>query len=118
MATAISDEQIIAALLSNGSIAGAAAAAGIAPRTLYDRMASQDFRVLYSAAKTDIVRTAVFAMQHRLTDAINTVAAIMADEKTPSSVRLQAAQVIINNACKFAERLTAEESVTIDLTNG
>ena len=36
--SAVSDEEIIAALINNGTIRAAAAAAGIAERTIYDRM--------------------------------------------------------------------------------
>lgn len=114
---AVSDEEIIAALMTSGSIQQAAAAAGIAPRTLYDRMACREFKVLYSAAKADIVRQAVFTMNRKLSAAIETVSAIMEDESAPAGTRLQAAKVIIDNASKFAERLTTEEEKTGDYTS-
>lgn len=113
---AISDEQIIAALMESGSIQQAAAAAGIAPRTLYDRMACREFKVLYTAAKADIVRRAVFDMNRKLSAAIDTIAGIMEDESAPASTRLQAAKIIIDNAGRFADRLTTEENATGDYT--
>ena len=106
---AVSDEQIIAALLQHGTIKAAAAAAGIAPRTVYDRMNNRKFRAAYMEAKTDIVRGAVFSFSGKLTAAIDTVAEIMADPANPPATRLQAAQVIINNAGRFAERLAKDE---------
>lgn len=42
-AQAVSDEQIIAALLNNGTLKTAAAAAGISERALYDRMNNGTF---------------------------------------------------------------------------
>ena len=51
---AISDEQIIAALLDHGTIRAAAQAAGISERTLYDRMNKGEFQALYKAAKADL----------------------------------------------------------------
>lgn len=75
-------------------------------------MACKDFKVLYAAAKADIVRQAVFNMNRKLTAAIETVAEIMEDKTAPASTRLQAAKVIIDNASKLAERLTAEELKT------
>ena len=57
--TAVSDEEIIAALLQSGSIAQAAELTGISARSIYDRMGTRDFKAAYSAAKSDIVRAAV-----------------------------------------------------------
>ena len=110
---ATSDEQIIAALLSHGTIKEAAAAAGISERALYDRMNTGDFQALYKAAKADLIRAAVFSINGKLQEAINTVAEIMADKENNPAVRLQAAQTILNTACKFTQRLQDDEqSVT------
>ena len=51
--TASNDEQIIAALLQHGTIKEAAAAAGVTPRTIYNRMNDRAFRAQYEAAKND-----------------------------------------------------------------
>ena len=110
---ATSDEQIIAALLNHGTIKQAAAAAGISERALYDRMNTGDFQALYKAAKADLIRAAVFSINGKLQEAINTVAEIMADKENNPAVRLQAAQTILNTACKFTQRLQDDEqSVT------
>ncbi len=106
---AVSDEEIIAAILQHGTIREAAQAAGIAPRTIYDRMENRDFRALYMAAKNDIIRKAVFSINEKLSQAIDAVAEIMTDKDNNPAVRLQAAQTIINNAGKFAERLAKDE---------
>lgn len=106
---AVSDEEIIAALIQNGTIRAAAGAAGISERTIYDRMKDKDFRAMYTAAKTDIIRAAVFNINSKLSAAVDTVSEIMQDEGANFVVRLQAAQVIINNAAKFAQRLQNEE---------
>lgn len=106
---ATSDEQIIAALLNHGTIKEAAAAAGISERALYDRMNTGDFQALYKAAKADLIRAAVFSINGKLQEAINTVAEIMADKENNPAVRLQAAQTILNTACKFTQRLQDDE---------
>lgn len=110
--TAISNEEIIAALLQHGTIKEAAAAAGTAPRTIYDRMKEWNFRAEYAAAKNDLIRQAVFSINGKLAAAIDTVADIMTDTEVNPATRLQAAQTIISNAGKFAERLTREETAT------
>lgn len=115
--TAVSDEEIISALLGSGSLQEAATALNVAPRTLYERMAKREFKAAYSAVKTDIIRRAVFAMNVKLSAAVQTIADIMEDQSAPAATRLQAAKVIIDNAGKFAERLKDEEAYTGDMTH-
>lgn len=115
---AISDEQIIAALLDNGTIRAAAQAAGISERTLYDRMNKGEFQALYKAAKADLIRAAVLNINRQLQAAIDAVVEIMQDPDNNAAVRLQAAQTILNNAGKFAQRLQLDEnSVLIQREN-
>lgn len=115
---AISDEQIIAALLHHGTIKQAAAAAGISERTLYDRMNGGEFQALYKAAKADLIRAAVFSINGKLQEAIDTVATIMADPDNNPATRLQAAQTILNTAGKFMQRLQdSENSIERQLDN-
>lgn len=107
---AVSNEEIIAALLQSGSIAEAAAAAGVSPRTIYDRLHNDnEFRGEYAEAKNSIVRKAVFSINERLGDAIEAVFDIMQDKEVNAAVRLQAAQTIINNATKLTEALQKSE---------
>lgn len=107
---AISDEKIIAALLNSGTIKEAAAAAGISERAIYDRMNKGDFKALYKAAKNDLLREAVFTLNGKLREAIDTISEIMTDKENKPAIRLQAAQAILNNAGKFAQRLAANEN--------
>ena len=115
---AISDEQIIAALLDHGTIRAASQAAGISERTLYDRMNKGEFQALYKAAKADLIRAAVLNINRQLQAAIDTVVEVMQDPDNNAAVRLQAAQTILNNAGKFAQRLQLDEtSVLIQQEN-
>ena len=72
-----------------------------------------EFQALYKAAKADLIRAAVFDMNNKLQEAIDTVAEIMTDQDNNPAIRLQAAQTILNNAAKFSQRLQAEESDVI-----
>ena len=114
MASNLSDEKIIAVLISSGTIAEAARTLDVTPRTLYDRMACKDFKALYAGAKTDIIRGAVLKINHKLTEAIDTVSDIMTDPEVNAAIRLQAAQTLISNAAKFSERLQYEELSNIE----
>ncbi|MCD8050128.1 MAG: hypothetical protein LUE89_00410 [Clostridiales bacterium] len=107
--TAVSDEQVIAALMSSGSVAAAATACGLAPRTIYDRMRKPEFQEAYQTAKSDIVRDAVNHLNRQLAAAIETIAEIMQDEEAGAGTRLQAAKMILDNAGRFADRLEAGE---------
>ena len=115
--TKCTDEQIIAALLQHGTISKAAEACGISPRTIYDRMDAREFRAAYMEAKNDIIREAVYSINGKLSAAIDAVSEIMTDKATNPAVRLQATQVIINNAGKFADRLTADERSSRETAN-
>lgn len=114
----VSDEQIVAALLTNGTLKATAAVLGISERTIYDRMKDGDFQALYKSAKADLIRAAVFHINAQLQEAIDVVVSIMHDEATNAAVRLQAAQTILNNAGKFAQRLQNDEaSVRTEIDN-
>ena len=112
-ATAISDEQIICALLDHGTIREAAGAVGLSERAIYDRMSKGDFQALYKSAKADLIRSAVLDLNRQTRAAINTVVEIMQDADNNAAVRLQAAQTILNNAGKFAQRLQVDETSVI-----
>lgn len=112
--TAVSDEEIIAALLQSGSIAQAAELTGISARSLYDRMGTRDFKAAYSAAKSDIVRAAVLTMNRSLAAAVEVVTGIMNDDSNNAGTRLQAAKMIIENAAKFSDRMAAEDKATAE----
>lgn len=106
---AVTDEQIIAALLQHGTIEKAAAAVGISTRTVYDRMREREFKGLYAHAKADVLRAAVNNMTAQLSVAINEIADIMQDKSANPAIRLQAAQTILNNAGKYWDVLQAAE---------
>ena len=109
MSKAITNEEIIAALLSRRTIKEAAAAVGLSERAVYDRMNGPEFKLQYQEARADLVRAAVVSLQEHLQAAIDTVADIMADPENNPAVRLQAAQTIINTQSKYVAGLQAAE---------
>lgn len=114
----VSDEQIIAALFSNGTLKAAAAAVGISERSIYDRMNEGEFIALYKSAKADLIRGAVVNLNMQLQSAVDAVCDIMNNKDNNPAIRLQAAQTILNNAGKFASRLQGEEQgVTTQIDN-
>ena len=75
-------------------------------------MTGGDFKALYKSAKADLIRGAVVNLNNQVQAAIDTVVEIMQDDSNNAAIRLQAAQTILNNAGKFAQRLQADESRT------
>lgn len=117
MAIKADNETIIAALIEHGTIRAAATAAGVTPRTIYSRMKKREFRAAYMEAKNDILRTAVFEMNRKLSAAIITIGEIMQDKDAKPEIRLQAAQTIIKNAGIFSDRLAADEKTSYTTAN-
>lgn len=109
-----SDEAIIAALLTHGTITGAAEACGISARTVYGRLEDREFRVQYMRAKNDILRRATLSMCNKLSAAVDTVFEIMNDAETSPAIRLQAAQTFIANAGKLSDRLKDDEAASME----
>lgn len=114
MAKEYTNEQIVAAMLANGTVKGTAATLGITERTIYNRMTDGEFQEIYKAARADILRLAVNRINDKLTIAIDTVSEVMENTEVNPATRLQAAQTIINTAAKLADRLTAQEQTAIN----
>ena len=95
---AVSDEQIIAAILQTGSTKDAAEALGITPKTIYTRRTTDAFKALWYAAKADILRGATLNLNRTVAKAVDTIAEIMNDQTANPAVRLQAAGMILKNA--------------------
>jgi hypothetical protein len=105
----LQNEEIIAALIAEGSIKGAAASLGCAERTLYDRMKKPEFKTLYSQAKGEILKTATAKLQGQVCGAIDTLTEIMKDEDTAKQTRVNSAVAILQNAARFTETIDIVE---------
>lgn len=112
---AVSDEQIVAALISTGSIKKAAESLEISVKTIYARKTTDDFRGAYYAAQADLLRGAVISMNDKIAEAVDTIAEIMTDKTANPQTRLQAAQTLLNNAGKLEGALYSLEQKA---TNG
>ena len=113
-----SNEKIIAALLTHGTIKEAAKAAGVSPRTIYDRLRNMDFAAEYMEAKNDVLRKAVINISAHLSEAIDTVAEIVTNKDINPATRLQAAQTLLSYADKYTGRIeyTSRKTMTQDFT--
>lgn len=99
----IEDEEIVAALIAQGSIKGAASVLHCTARTLYDRMKRPQFKELYTQAKGEILKAACAKLQGNLCSAIDTLESIMKDAETAKQTRVNAAVSILQYAARFTE---------------
>lgn len=99
----LEDEAIIAALIAEGSVKGAAASLKCTVRTLYERMKKPEFKELYAQAKGEILKQATAKLQGNLCGAIDTLADIMKDEDTAKQTRVNSAVSILQYAARFTE---------------
>ena len=99
----LTDESIIAALIAEGSIKGAAASLHCTTRTLYERMKKPEFKDLYAQAKAEILKTATAKLQGNLCGAIDTLTEIMQDPEAAKQTRVNSAVSILQYAARFTE---------------
>lgn len=109
MSKKITDEAVVSALITNGTMKAAAASVGLTERALYDRMKERPFIALYQQAKADIVRQATHDINSRLGAALEVVIEIMENKDNRPEIRLQAADKIFQYSDRFAKRLSMDE---------
>lgn len=99
----ISDEKLAAALITNGTVKQTAAVVGISEKQIYNRMKDEAFKEIFDYAQADLLAGTLAKCQSHITNAIDTVAAIMTDTTINAQTRLQAAQTIISQSVKLYE---------------
>jgi hypothetical protein len=96
-------EKAIAALLTEPSVAAAAAKAGIATSTLFGWLRDPTFDTAYRTARRAAVGHAIARLQQLSSVAVVVLATVMADKNTPASVRVAAASKLLDMALRAVE---------------
>jgi hypothetical protein len=96
-------EHGIAALLTEPSITKAAEKAGVTERTLHRWLGDPAFAAAYRQARREAVGQATARLQQIATHAVTVLLRVMADTKTPASVRVAAAKTVLEFAIKAVE---------------
>ena len=113
------NEQLTAALLTAGSIRGAAKNLNISERAVYERMKDKDFQTLYAQTRNAIIDGTTALLTESLTEAVKTALQIM--QKSESEpMRLQAAQTILKYGVQMNNGIFArreKEDTDIDPGN-
>ena len=109
-ATALSNDEIVATLLTSSSISEVADKLGVSTRTLYSRMNDNGFKGLYKAARNDLLRSTVSDMRQALSDSVATIRDVLNDKNVSAGVRLQAAGMVLKHAEHFLKDFQIRES--------
>ena|SRR5690242_9435632 len=96
-------EEAVAALLSQRNIDDAARVAGVGTRTLLRWMKLPEFQAPYREARRAAFGQAVARLQQGASAAATTLLKTMIDPATPASVRVRAAECVMNQATKAIE---------------
>ena len=86
----IPDEQLLSALLSFGSVRKASEQLGCSRSTIYKRLEREDFKQRYKALQGAIVDGACTNLVASLTDAIETLHAIVLNDSTSDNAKISA----------------------------
>ena len=97
-------EKLLAALLTSRSKKDAAAAAGIAERTMRTYFEDPEFCQRYREAFAGVVQDATRRAQQLLEPALSTLQTVMEDEEIPAQARITAAKSIIDYSLKLTEQ--------------
>jgi hypothetical protein len=96
-------ELAIAALLTQRNTEDAARAAGVSTTTLIRWQKLPEFDAAYRAAKRAAFGQAVARLQQGASAAATTLLKTMIEPNTPASVRVRAAECVLNHAMKAIE---------------
>lgn len=96
-------EGAIAALLTQRNIEDAARTAGVGTRTLLRWLKLPGFQSAYRQARREVFGQAVARLQQGTSAAATTLLKTMIDPNTPASVRVRAAETVLQHAAKSIE---------------
>jgi transposase-like protein len=105
-------EEAVAALLTQRNVEEAARAVGIGPATLLRWMKVPEFQTAYREARRAAFSQSIARLQQGTSAAATTMLKLMIDPNTPASVRVRAAECIMNHATKAIEIEDIEARVT------
>lgn len=104
-------EKLLAALLTSRSKKEAAAAAGIAERTMRAYFEDPEFCQRYREAFAGVIEDATRQAQALLMPALSTLQTVMEDEEIPAQARITAAKSIIDYSLKLTEQADVLEQL-------
>ncbi len=105
-------EAAIVALLTQRNVEEAARAANVPARTLFRWLKEPEFNAAYRSAKRATFSQSIARLHQMAGAAVTTLGKVMADQHTPASTRVRAADSILNHTAKAIEIEDIEARVT------
>lgn len=99
----LKQQKAIMALLTEPTITQAAERSGVGETTLYRWMKEEEFDQAFRDARKKAFSQTISRLQQTTTNAVQTLEAVMGDEKAPASSRVTAAKTVIEMAFKAYE---------------
>lgn len=103
-----SQRRAIEALLAERNVREAAAAAGIGERTLHRYLTEPQFRQALTSAEGDLIDSATRRLLSLHESAIDTFSDLLEAEGTSDTIKLRAAQAVLDNILKLRELRNVE----------
>lgn len=100
----VSQEQIIAGLLVNGTITATAEQIGTSRRTIYKAMQEEGFNKAYSKAKQHLLQEVCNNLVSTLLEAVDVTKSIMNNTDNSPQIRLNAGQILFNTCIRLTEQ--------------
>lgn len=101
---AVTNEEIIAALLQSPTVKEAAKSCGMDYTVIYDRLKEPAFKEQYQAARQEVIQQAITYVQSVTAAAIKRLHDIMNDPEVAPQIQVNAAESIIRNSLKLTEQ--------------
>ena len=98
------DEIIIAALISNPTVAAAATACGVSKTQIHGRLRNAAFKEKYDNARREVLEQSAAYIQGMVSEAIQKMRDVMNDPNASQQVQLNAAEAITRNSLKLTEQ--------------
>jgi hypothetical protein len=96
-------EEAVAALLSQRNVENAARVAGIGTRTLLRWMKFPEFQAAYREARRAAFGQSIARLQQATGMAVSVLLKVMVDSVTPASVKVRAADSVLDHSAKAIE---------------
>ena len=99
----VSDEAIVAALMTTSTLDAAAQQCGLSVRQLYERRQAPGFEKKLRKAQSEALGDTARFLQHATGSAAATLLEIAESKVRPAQVRISAARTILEQATKYCE---------------
>jgi hypothetical protein len=100
--------QLIAALLSERTLEGAASMVGLARSTVQQLLRDPDFAEMYRQARLDLMERVSARLLHLCDRATDTLAKALSNKKASTTAKIKAATAILDRAMRAHELLDLE----------